>query len=391
MTARILLITGACGVGKSSIFPIIKASLPEINVHDFDEVGVPELPTIGWRKTITRHWLELSTENLKTEKSTVILGMIHPSEVRELVSVDIQKQIKFLLLDVTIDERNRRFKCRNENRDFLLNERKNLDNLQKWLKKSSFDFEVLDTTKLEIDETANLVVKWVIKNIPGINKKSISPLKYDSMAEIAFRDLGGLSLINGQMTQYGFIFRSGHLASIPVQEQNQLIEQNNIKRVVDFRSDKDIEAYGQYRPDFKSKIQYIRIPIVTENIPRDEKIRRERGWRSYKYLYHHILTNETKVIKNVFELLSEAKDSPILIHCIAGKDRTGILICLLLMAMNVRTEDIIFDYMRTPRSEQTNCLHIIDLVAERGGIFKYLQSIGIDEIQLNKIRDFFVK
>lgn len=121
---HIFIITRACGVGKTSIFPYIKENLPEFQVHDFDEVGVPSLPTVLWRKDTTRYWIDLAVEKLKSKRSTIILGMIVPQEVREYVPDRIKDKQRFLLLDVTTEERNRRFQCRNEQREFLLTERK---------------------------------------------------------------------------------------------------------------------------------------------------------------------------------------------------------------------------------------------------------------------------
>lgn len=210
------------------------------------------------------------------------------------------------------------------------------------------------------------------------------------MADTNFRDIGGLSLYNGKHIQHGYIYRSGCLTSIPPQKAISVLEKYNIKRILDFRTDKESDVYGKYLPEAISKIQYIRLPIVCENIPLDEKIRLERGWRSYKYLYYHLLTNETAAWKIAFELMSEAKDSPILIHCIAGKDRTGIIIALLLLGMQVRKEEILLDYIKSPGSDESNCHHLFDLVEERGGIVQYFDSIGIDSGLIERIRSFLI-
>tara|TARA_Y100000034_G_C6645321_1_gene282261 strand:+ start:199 stop:435 length:237 start_codon:yes stop_codon:yes gene_type:complete len=62
---KLYFITGAEGVGKSSIIPILKKKFPEIDVHDFDEVGVPENPPLQWRYDTTLHWLNVAIKNQK--------------------------------------------------------------------------------------------------------------------------------------------------------------------------------------------------------------------------------------------------------------------------------------------------------------------------------------
>jgi len=155
------IITGACGVGKTAILPFIKANLPQFNIHDFDEVGVPSYPSRKWRKETTKRWVDLSVVNLKSKIPTIILGVIVPQDVAEFVPKDLAKKFRFLLLAVSLEERERRFKCRNEQRETILKERINFDNLRSWLETSSFQYEVLDTTHLKIEETAGWVVDWI--------------------------------------------------------------------------------------------------------------------------------------------------------------------------------------------------------------------------------------
>jgi len=60
--------------------------------------------------------------------------------------------------------------------------------------------------------------------------------------------------------------------------------------------------------------------------------------------YATILQAAGRVFSNFFTHLRDKPDQPVLVHCSAGKDRTGIAIALLLMVLGVPDEEIIKDY-----------------------------------------------
>jgi protein-tyrosine phosphatase len=51
-------------------------------------------------------------------------------------------------------------------------------------------------------------------------------------------------------------------------------------------------------------------------------------------------------LRGIFERIAQG-DVPVLVHCVAGKDRTGIAIALLLAVLDVPHETIVEDYMLT--------------------------------------------
>lgn len=161
---HIFIITGVCGVGKTSIIPLLKEELTEFEIFDFDEAGVPKIPTTEWRTATTRLGIEKCFKNLSLNKRSILLGMIIPQDVELFVPRSHVDCLKFLLLNVTQEERTRRLESRKEKRQFVLNERKNIEHLENWLNESVFDYGVIDTTKQSIDETADKVIRWVIHN-----------------------------------------------------------------------------------------------------------------------------------------------------------------------------------------------------------------------------------
>lgn len=62
-------------------------------------------------------------------------------------------------------------------------------------------------------------------------------------------------------------------------------------------------------------------------------------------VYAYIIRNMQDVYKEFFSILSEKENAPLLFHCSAGKDRTGIAAALLLSALGVDRETVTEDYM----------------------------------------------
>lgn len=70
----LFFVTGASGSGKSASLPGLRAGLPEIDWHDFDERGVPVPCPRGWRPQTTEHWLQLGLQNQRHGRATGIVG-----------------------------------------------------------------------------------------------------------------------------------------------------------------------------------------------------------------------------------------------------------------------------------------------------------------------------
>ena len=161
---KIIIITGDCGVGKSAIFPILKStlSLNSFDIHEMDEVGVPDDPTFDWRKQTTSYWLNRAVKNISTGISSIILGMIDPRDVEGFCFGMAFERIFFIHLDVSKSERLRRLKIRGEKRSILMQHHQNLLELRSWFKITPFPYDSINTTNLGIKECAEKVCQSII-------------------------------------------------------------------------------------------------------------------------------------------------------------------------------------------------------------------------------------
>lgn len=81
------------------------------------------------------------------------------------------------------------------------------------------------------------------------------------------------------------------------------------------------------------------------------------------------LTHCKAEIKQVFDVFSEPTSWPVLVHCTQGKDRTGLIVLLVLLLCGVSEEAIDGDYVRSER----------ELVPERREKLAEVRSIGLPD------------
>ena len=119
----------------------------------------------------------------------------------------------------------------------------------------------------------------------------------------------------------------------------------------------------------------------------------------------------TGEIRQVFEILADLSNYPIIVHCTQGKDRTGLVIQLVLFLLKIPIDAINRDYMLTDTElvgEKENRLQEIraiglddsfascdkdmvrsvnDYLIEKGGVENYLNACGVGEQMRQKVKD----
>jgi protein-tyrosine phosphatase len=169
-----------------------------------------------------------------------------------------------------------------------------------------------------------------------------------------FRDFGGYLGIDGRPVKRGHLFRSANYASITEQGLSQF-STTGIKLVVDLRRGPErITSPSQLPPNqvetiFSSlgdgdgvtlppHLQFIKDGDLTVERCHDHMM---SSYRRIPWEPQHLAT-----FKQTFDRLASG-DGPLVIHCAAGKDRTGILCGLILHVLGVSQDDILHDYLLT--------------------------------------------
>ena len=158
------------------------------------------------------------------------------------------------------------------------------------------------------------------------------------------RDLGGLTTTDGRRTRFGLLYRSDAPSELTPGDVRAMVDERGLRQVVDLRSAAEVERDGP-GPLQKAGVAYTNHPMSSD--PGAGQVVPEilRGNLSGHYLGY--LGSGAERVVAAARVLADPERQPALVHCAAGKDRTGTLVALLLDAAGVRREEIVADYALT--------------------------------------------
>ncbi|ORZ21147.1 tyrosine phosphatase family-domain-containing protein [Absidia repens] len=166
-----------------------------------------------------------------------------------------------------------------------------------------------------------------------------------------FRDIGGWPLKDGSgYIRDRLVFRCGHLVNITEEGINTL-KHLNVIAAFDFRSDPEIERQG-LAPEIPGLIRYPSAMFTEADYSPAALASRWKGYfegpLGFPKVYSVILEKAKVQYRNIFlhmlEHHSSQSTKSLIIHCTAGKDRTGVFIMLLLGLCGVDEEIIAREY-----------------------------------------------
>ncbi|MEM1141146.1 MAG: tyrosine-protein phosphatase [Pseudomonadota bacterium] len=164
-----------------------------------------------------------------------------------------------------------------------------------------------------------------------------------------FRDAGGYPTHSGTVA-WRRIFRSGHLASLSLTEQERLAGLG-IELIVDLRRADERAQESGVLPGAKVITAEITPGSAASAIYTDSsRLTGAAAMRSFmRDINRQFVLSQSEVFAEVFRSLIASGARSVLFHCSAGKDRTGYAIALLHAILGVRKDDLEADYMLSSR------------------------------------------
>jgi protein-tyrosine phosphatase len=167
-----------------------------------------------------------------------------------------------------------------------------------------------------------------------------------------FRDLGGYPGEGGRTLRWGRLFRSDHLGAV-TEADLALLDAVGVKLVIDFRSDAERAEYGSLRhPGVELRREPLVEELVDQVTPLERIMRRElTSWTAEDMaaMYRSMLDRFPLRFGAVVAAAADVGNHPLVFHCTAGKDRTGLAAALILRTLGVSVADTLDDYELTHR------------------------------------------
>ncbi|MGX6441786.1 tyrosine-protein phosphatase [Neobacillus sp. K501] len=183
-----------------------------------------------------------------------------------------------------------------------------------------------------------------------MNKEKISDCILPLSGAINFRDMEGLGTHNGRKVKTGILFRSAELTGL-TEGDMQILESLNIKRVFDYRRQE--EAARKPDPIIGKSINE-RVSVMSEDNITTNIFNKEDAPKDYfsQFTIERFLRIYTKMpIQNpsykqlMNRLKNPAENLPLIHHCTAGRDRTGVGAMIILMTLGVPYKTVLEDYL----------------------------------------------
>jgi protein tyrosine/serine phosphatase len=220
-----------------------------------------------------------------------------------------------------------------------------------------------------------------------------------------FRDLGGLTTGDGRTVARRRLYRSDDLAGLSGDDSQDRARfaALGIRTVIDLRRPTEVAQRGRV-PDLAG-LAYHNLYLVHPFWPAADYATVAERVVYLVERYLEMTADGGEAIGAALRLIAEAEAAPAVVHCVAGKDRTGVVSALVLSLLGVDDHTVAEDYAlsesgerayRARRGEPPSeymisppaaMLRVLaDLRTEHGSVEAYVKSIGVTDDHIKAMR-----
>jgi len=179
----------------------------------------------------------------------------------------------------------------------------------------------------------------------------------DLEGAVNVRDLGGLPTDDGGETVAGRLLRADNLQGLSAVDVSRLVREIGLTTVVDLRSSAELTSEGPAPLDAVPGVRHAHHPVIpeigsaTDAVAEALLLKRKQDRSRFPAdptCGHYLGYLEDRPDQVVGAVRSIALDQgAAVVHCAAGKDRTGVVVALALTAVGVRPHAVVADYAAT--------------------------------------------
>lgn len=188
------------------------------------------------------------------------------------------------------------------------------------------------------------------------------------------RDVGGLPTVDGRTTRAGVLLRSDNLQDLTPADVTRLVDALGVQTVVDLRSTGEVHLAGpgplkgaglthhhlslipewDGEPDEAEVERALDVTVhevderaVPASLPQLDAHAEERDPTDLGDHYLGYVRDAPQGVAQALKVLADPGSGPTLVHCAAGKDRTGVIVALALSLAGVTRDAVVADYLRS--------------------------------------------
>lgn len=158
------------------------------------------------------------------------------------------------------------------------------------------------------------------------------------------RDLGGYPTRDGRRLRWQRLYRADALGGLTPADILRLRDELRISSVIDLRHARECERNGVAPIVDDEAVRLLHLPLNRDNVPDDDPV---PDLDDLGTVYLWIARGVGPVLARVLTAIAADEATPLVFHCAAGKDRTGIVAATLLDLLGVPDELIVADYALT--------------------------------------------
>ncbi|WNF41559.1 tyrosine-protein phosphatase [Rhodococcus sp. SG20037] len=150
-----------------------------------------------------------------------------------------------------------------------------------------------------------------------------------------FRDVGGYATRDGLSTKWNKLFRADALHRLD-QADREILRARGLAFVIDLREQEELDTAPNALGGLD--LQQLHLPIF------ESEMNSRETSLDLAAIYAKVIDQCGVRLVRAVRAIAESDDSAVLVHCTAGKDRTGLVVALALAAVGVDYRDIVADY-----------------------------------------------
>ncbi len=175
---------------------------------------------------------------------------------------------------------------------------------------------------------------------------------------VNFRDLGGYRSADGRTIRWRSLFRADDLSRL-TRPDRATVRTLGIATVIDLRSRAEVER--ERFPVDEIPVGFHHLPLVA-TLPTFDEYRSGPAWFAGHYL--DIARGSGLQIAQALGIVARPESCPVIVHCAAGKDRTGVLVAVLLALLGIPDETIAEDYALSEKAMDAQLRRLVERLPE---------------------------